>query len=207
MNKLIIPLLSVLSVLWLNLATAAPLAGHDYTVIEPPQPTGNKAKIVVTEIFSYQCPHCYSFSKPFEQWAKSLPEDVLVERKAVAIGHAAWEPMAQTYYALKAMKVLDSVDQQLFTAIHKDRIPLISQQGIADWLGKQNIDVAQFDKAYNSFGVVSQVKQAEKFAGQCKIPSIPALVINGQYLISLRDDGDYSDQLAIASELIAMVRQ
>ena len=38
---------------------AEPVEGKDYFKVEPPLPPADPAKVVVTEFFSYQCPHCY----------------------------------------------------------------------------------------------------------------------------------------------------
>ena len=57
--------------------------------------TSDAGKIVVTEFFSYQCPHCFKFEKPFADWSSRLAADVKVERAAVAIGHANWQPASE----------------------------------------------------------------------------------------------------------------
>ncbi len=44
-----------------GVAFAQPEAGRDYVAVTPAQPTSDPTRIVVTEFFSYACPHCASF--------------------------------------------------------------------------------------------------------------------------------------------------
>jgi thiol:disulfide interchange protein DsbA len=51
----------------------APVEGRDYTLIQPPQPPANPAKIEVCEFFSYACPHCSAFEPMIGPWARACP--------------------------------------------------------------------------------------------------------------------------------------
>jgi thiol:disulfide interchange protein DsbA len=188
-------------------AFALPVAGRDYTAINPAQPTSEPARIVVTKFFSYNCPHCFSFAKPFEAWSKTQPPDVKTERVAVSIGHSAWEAAAQAYYALAAMKTPGRVEDAIFTAIHRKGARLDTESRIAEWLGRNGVNATEFSKAYRSFSVQAQTKRADTLSRSHGIPGVPALVIDGRYLISIVDDGRFDDQLDIAEELIEMVRR
>jgi thiol:disulfide interchange protein DsbA len=189
-----------------SIASAAPTAGKDYELVQPPQPTSDPSKIVVTEFFSYQCPHCYAFSKPFAAWSAKLPADVKSERVAVSIGHAAWMPAAQAFYALTAMGKVPAIDDALFEAIHRRRLRLDTEAGLAEWAGAQGIDQAAFTQAYRSFGVQVKTKRADELSRRHRLPSVPTLVIDGKYLVPISDDGNFNDQLAVVDALIAQVR-
>src|SRR6202008_4597222 len=132
-------------------ARAAPVEGKDYTAVVPPQPTSDASKIVVTEFFSYQCPPCFRFAHSFAAWSKTLPVDVKVERVAVSIGHEAWEPAAQAFYALTAMDKVAAVDDALFKAIHEQHEKLFDEPSISTWVGAQGVDRQEFSKYYRSF--------------------------------------------------------
>ena len=198
----------VATLLFASLAAGAaqPAAGTDYQPVEPPVATSDPSKIVVTQFFSYQCPHCYKFEKPFEAWARGLAADVKVERTAVAIGRANWLPAATAFYALTAMQKSPAIDDAFFGAIHRERKPLADENSIADWVATQGVDRAKFLEAYRSFAVGVKVKRADSLSRDVRLPSVPSLVIDGRYLIPLADDGDFKDQLAIASALIESVR-
>jgi len=189
------------------LHAAAPVEGRDYTTLNPPQPTTDSGHLMVTEFFSYQCPHCAAFSQPFAAWTRTLPADVRVERVAVSIGHPTWEPAARAYQALLAMKVLDKVDTPFFQAIHAQGLRLDTEQQITAWLATRGIDVQAFTAMYHSFGADAQFRVAETRARDHRVPSIPVLVIDGRYMVAIEDNGRFSDQLAKAGELIVKARQ
>lgn len=186
---------------------AAPVAEKDYFAINPAQPTSDATKIVVTEFFSYQCPHCYSFAKPFAAWSKGLPADVRAERVAVSIGHATWIPMAQAYYALKAMSAVPALDDAIFTAIHRQGAQLVNEANIASWLGKQGVNSPEFTQYYRSFSVQLSTRRADELSRSHRLPSVPVLVIDGKYMIRIADNGKFDEQLKVADYLIGKARQ
>lgn len=186
---------------------AGPVEGRDYQRINPPVPTSDPAKIVVTQFFSYQCPHCFKFEKPHAAWAATLPADVKAERAAVSIGHAGWVPAAQAFYALSAMKKVPAIDDALFGAIHRQRLGLTDEAGTAAWVGKQGIDRAEFEKMVRSFSVQLQVRRADELSRKIRLPSVPAIVVDGRYLVPIRDDGDFRDQLALVDTLVERARR
>lgn len=188
-------------------ARAADLVeGQDYFKLNPPLPPADSTKLVVTEFFSYQCPHCYKFAKPFAAWAAKLPADVKAERAAVSIGHQSWMPAAQAFYAFTALKAVPGIDDAFFGAIHRDRKPLADEASVTAFAAGQGIDRTAFQNAYRSFSVQLQTKRAADLSRLARLPSVPALLIDGRYLVAIEDDGDFSDQLALADSLIKRAR-
>ena len=51
----------ILTIFAASTGPAQPVEGVDYIAVSPPQPTNDPSRIVVTEFFSYQCPHCFAF--------------------------------------------------------------------------------------------------------------------------------------------------
>ena len=45
-----------------------------YDAIKPPQPTETPGKVEVLEVFSYACPHCFTFLPVMEHYEKTKPE-------------------------------------------------------------------------------------------------------------------------------------
>jgi len=199
--------IAAIAVLFSAAPNAAPVAGSDYQPINPPQPTSDPSKIVVTEFFSYQCPHCFRFAKPYEDWIAKLPSDVKAERVAVSIGHAAWEPASQAFYALSAMQRVPAIDDAFFGAIHRQHLQLDTEAAITQWAGRQGIDQAAFTQAYRSFSVKLNTQRAEDLARSYRLPSVPTLAIDGKYLVPIADDGNFNDQLEIANALIEQARR
>ena len=187
--------------------TAAPVEGKDYFTISPQQPTSDPSKIVVTEFFSYQCPHCYAFSQPFAAWSRHLPPDVTAERVAVSIGHSTWVPMAQAYYALKAMNAVPKLDEQIFAAIHRQGAKLVDEPSITAWMGKLGVNQADFAKAYRSFSVQLSTRRADDLSRSHRLPSVPVLVIDGKFMVRISDNGKFAEQLEVANYLIDKARK
>jgi len=183
--------------------------GQDYSVIEssPGGPIDTSAKIAVTEFFSYQCPHCFAFSKPLRDWSSKLSADVQFERESVSIGHESWIPIARTYYALRASGKLDALDEKIFSAIHEQGVRLDDVAYIMGWLNKNNVSPAEFDTTYRSQRVRDDFARGEKLSIEYKIPSIPVMVIDGKYLVNIKSNVDFGQQLVVVDKLIARVRQ
>lgn len=185
---------------------AQPPAGLDLVEISPHQPTTDPSRIVVTEFFSYQCPHCYSFEPVLRHWVDGLPDDVVFERVPISIGRPQWVAAAQAFYALQAMGKLDAVDSAIFRAIHIDGERLFDQESVVSWVDRRGVDAVEFRDAYDSFGIASFVRRAEQIANAHRVFSIPALAIDGRYLVLIVDNGTFERQLAGVDELIEDVR-
>ncbi len=183
--------------------TSAQTAGKDYTPILPAQPTEDASKIEVLEFFSYGCPHCADFNPLLQAWVAKLPGDVVFRKVPVTFGRAAWANIARLYYALKVTGDLDRLESDIFKAIHIDRINLFEEKSLLEWVAKKGVDQKKFAEAFNSFGVMSQVKRGDQMAQAYKIQGVPALAVDGKYLVGGKD---FNEQLANADKLIAKAR-
>ena len=113
---------------------------------------------------------------------------------------------ARAYYAAEALGVLDAMNPVLFQAMNVDGKRLSSQAEIAELFAANGVAEADFDKAFNSFGVSSQVRQASARARAAKITGTPALMVNGKYHVSTRKAGSQANMLKIAEYLIEKER-
>ena len=183
--------------------SSAQTAGKDYTPISPAQPTEDASKIEVLEFFSYGCPHCADFNPLLQAWVAKLPGDVVFRKVPVTFGRAAWANIARLYYALKVTGDLDRLESDIFKAIHNDRINLFEEKSLLEWVAKKGVDQKKFAEAFNSFGVMSQVKRGDQMAQAYKIQGVPALAVDGKFLVGGKD---FNEQLANADKLIAKAR-
>jgi thiol:disulfide interchange protein DsbA len=87
-----------------------------------------------------------------------------------------------------------------------DRKRLSSEEEIKELFTANGVAAEDFDKAFNSFGVSSQVRQANSRARAAKITGTPALMVNGKYHISTRQAGSQAGMLKVADYLIAKER-
>jgi len=179
--------------------------GQDYSVLSPAQATSNPSKIVVTEFFSYECPHCFAFFPLVSSWAAKQPKDVVFERVPVSFGRSSWAAIAQAFYALQALDKVDKLDSAIFNAIHVQNVKLVDEASITDWMVKQGISKQEFSSAYNSFSVKSNMARAEQAVRSNQIQGVPTLVVDGKYVV-LSGTKDHEGQLVVADKLIAKVR-
>ncbi len=180
-------------------------AGTDYDVIVPAQRTRDADKIEVVEFFAYSCSHCDNFEPLLEQWKPGLAGDVSF-LPSPAVWNAAMEPHAKAFYAAQSLGVLDTMHGALFAAMHVDRKRFASEGEIRQLFVRNGVSAADFDKAYNSFGVSSQVRQAVARAKGARITGTPEMMVAGKYRLTTRKAGSQAKMLKIADFLIAKER-
>jgi thiol:disulfide interchange protein DsbA len=202
-----------------GMAQQAPVAGRDYQMIKPPQPTSGGNKIEIIEFFWYGCPHCYHLEPSLNAWLKKKPADVEFRPVPGTFGAKTWEPLTRTYYALDAMGLATKYHYALFTAIHRESAGSQQQalvtdyKVIADWLGGKGVDKKKFLEMYNSFSVESLTKRSEEMTRNYDVSGTPALAIDGRYLISPSSFANPDNSLSYerffnaVDQLIAQVRK
>ena len=181
----------------------AQTVGKDYTMISPAQPTDDAAKIEVVEFFSYGCPHCADFNPMVSAWAAKLPADVVFKKVPITFGRGAWESIARLYYTLEITGDLARLEADVFKAIHSDKVNLFEQGVLTEWVTKKGVDPKKFTDTFKSFGVMSKVKRGDQMAQAYKIQGVPALAIDGKFMVGGKD---FNEQLMIADSLIAKAR-
>lgn len=191
-----------------------PVAGRDYTLINPPQSTASGNKIEVLEFFWYGCIHCYNLESPLKAWLKHKPADVEF-RYVPAAFDSSWLPAARAFYALEAMGVTAKYHEDIFTAIHRNnRKALVSDpRAMADWLGSKGLDKQKFLDTYNSFAVNGRTQRTTDITRRYDIPGTPALVVDGKYLtgpsmmVGSDNNVSYERFFRVLDQLIAQARK
>jgi protein dithiol oxidoreductase (disulfide-forming) len=185
-----------------SLANAQPVAPVGYTAIKTPQAMQTTAKNEVVEVFWYRCGHCFEFDPALEQWSKNLPKDVSFRRVPVM-----WDesrvPDAKLYYTLETMNLLETLHTKVFNAIHVEKMMVQNQEKLLDWVSAQGVDRKAFADVYNSFSTMTKVNKARELTKGYGITGVPALVVNGKYLITNTSAGGTNGgMLAVADSLV-----
>ncbi|QIK38713.1 thiol:disulfide interchange protein DsbA/DsbL [Caldichromatium japonicum] len=180
--------------------------GEDWRAIIPPQPTDTPDKIEVLEFFSYGCPHCGALNPLLKQWATHLPEDVVLQRVPVTFGRQAWATLARLFYTLQGLGALEQLDQEIFTAIHDQRLKLYQEPTLMEWLSARGIDQAAFKNAFASFDVHTKVKRSDYLAERYQIDAVPTITVAGRYAVLAGRARTLPELLGIAEQLIARAR-
>ena len=119
---------------------------------------------------------------------------------------AVWnDPMrmhAKAFYIAEVLGVKAVMHPVIFDAMHVQRKRLVSRLALRDLFEDNGVDPEQFDNAYDSFGVDSQVRQADARARSAKVSGTPTLMVAGKYLIETRGAGNQTNMLDIARHLI-----
>ena len=157
--------------------------GQDFTRLKTSLPVESKSNIEVAEFFWYRCPHCNQLRPAFEAWAKKLPRDVQI-RYIPAVFRDDWAPGAKIFYALQEMGLLGKLHDKVFDAYHADHLNLNDEAVLFPWIEKQGVNKAQFEAAYRSFSVQTQVMKATQLSRDSGINGVPALMVDGKYITS-----------------------
>jgi thiol:disulfide interchange protein DsbA len=164
-------------------AQMAFVAGSDYGVISPAVKTTQPDKVVVTEIFWYGCPHCFRFEPYVEKWSANLPEGVVFEQVPSSI-NPRWTEHARAYYSFQLMGIIDEIHTAFFDALHLKRQRLDNIDAIAEFVAERGFDEKLFREYYFSFPVETQLRKNAQNEKRYGISGVPAVIVNGKYLVS-----------------------
>lgn len=192
-----------LAALMLLLAVNASAYADEYSMLIPPQPTHSGKKIEVLEFFFYGCIHCFHLHPYLSKWEQTMPNDVALDFVPVHF-NPNWEPMAYTFFALKAMGQQKRLDDKLYNALNQDGLPLYSMDNIADFVAKNGVNRAKFVKYYQSFSVQSQVERSGQMTTAYQIEGTPTIVVDGKYVITGLEP---ADAIRVLDQVIRKVRQ
>lgn len=175
--------------------------GTDYIKVSQ-QITDSENKVEVLEFFWYGCPHCYKFEPVLSGWIKNKPSNVEFIR-VPAIFRPDWKVHARTYYALQVMGVGEKYHAKIFEEIQVKKSRLDAEVPMTKFLADQGVNEKEFTEAYNSFSVDNMMRKAIKKIAAYKIQGVPAMAVNGKYVVSGRSAGSYENMVRIVNYLIS----
>ena len=182
------------------------VAGRHYDVISGKVARiAPRDKIEVAEFFWYGCGHCYTFEPMLVEWKKTLADDVAFQ-PLPAMWRDVMELHARAFFTAEALGVLDTVHPAIFQAMNVDRKPLNTEKDIAAIFTANGVSQEDFDQAFNSFGVGSQVRQAGSTGRSAGLTGTPSMMVEGKYLITTQKAGSQANMLKVAEFLIEKER-
>lgn len=200
-------LLLALALALAGAANAQPFAaGTDYSVLNPGIPTDSAGRVEVVEFFWYGCPHCYDLEPRLTKWIGALPKDVEFKRVPAPFNNQ-WEIAGRVYYTLESLGVVEKLHGPLFDAIHKDGLRITNERAMIEWVGRQGVDTQKYSAVYRSFAVESKLKRARQVTQASQIDGVPALMVNGKYVVNAQQGQTRERMLAIADALIERSRR
>ena len=182
--------------------------GKDYRVLKAPAQTDTKEhQIEVAEVFWYGCPHCYTLEGIVDAWKPSLSKDVNFIRVPAFFGPNIWKNHAQLYYTVQSMGIVEKVHDAIFDEVQNKKNYLKNSDDMAAFLKKRfGVDKAKFESSYSSIGIVHQLLKASSMVRGYGLTGVPAIVVDGQYVVEPGLAGSLENMTAITDYLVNKVR-
>ncbi|MDR8478706.1 thiol:disulfide interchange protein DsbA [Serratia sp. IR-2025] len=177
--------------------------GTQYVTLDKPV-TGEPQ---VLEFFSFYCPHCYQFEQVYhvsENVKKALPAGTKMTKYHVEFLGPLGKQLTQAWAVAMALGVEDKVSPLMFDAVQKTQT-VQTPDDIRNVFVKAGVTAADYDAAWNSFVVKSLVVQQEKAAEDLQLRGVPAVFVNGKYMV--KNDGlDTSSMDAYVKQFADVVK-
>ena len=189
-----------------QLSPGIPVAGKDYVVLSPAQPTWGTGGIEVAEVFSYSCIHCAEFQPLVNAWKKKQAADVRFVYVPAVFG-GVWDNTARAFFAAESLGVLAKTHDAMFKAFFIDKtIKTGSLEDLADAYAKLGVNRSKMLEAMNGFTVSSKLNRARQFALRAGVNSTPSIIVNGKYRVLGGQGGGQQGMLKTTDFLVQRER-
>lgn len=179
------------------------VAGQNYQVISPAQPTSAPAgKVEVLEFFWYGCPHCFALDPQVEAWRKVKAPYIEFTRVPIMWG-APHRAHARLFYTLQGLGKLEQLHTAVFDEIHQKHDLLTTQDQQLAFAKAEGITEKDFNDAYSSFAVQTNLQKADDLGRIYKIEGVPTFVINGKYMSDAGMAGSEGNLIQLINDLAA----
>ena len=185
---------------------AEPIAGRDYTVLEPSRPAAAGERVEVIEFFYYGCPVCYEAQPHIARWLLAAGNSVELKR-VPAVSTDAWATFARIFYALDSTGLLARLHWPVYDNHQFDGRRLNEEKNLLDWLQSNGVDAARFKQALDSEEVTTRVETARKMLDTYNIRGVPTLIVDGRYVTSARLAGGVKEMMDVVEYLVARARE
>jgi thiol:disulfide interchange protein DsbA len=218
------PKLLLLAVLLLPTPLLAQLRfqeGRHFTPVAVPQASGlaPAGKIEVIEVFSYACGGCNSYQGQVEQLKAGLPADAVITFVHAGF-REGWETFQRAHLTAQRLGIADRNHARLFAAVWqtaefpyfdkatgRPRSPAPVIRDFARFYAKGGgVTEADFVKLSISPEIEAALKRTDGLVRGWQVPSTPALVVAGRYLINMDELSTHEDLRALTSFLISLER-
>ena len=158
----------------------------------------------ILEVFWYGCGHCYAFDPLLNAWVAGKGEAVEFTRTPM-IWDATTTEHARLFHASHALGLQRQMHDRIFDEIHKKHNYLLDAASVGALFADFGVSEADFTRTWKSFGVDAEMRKAETRQREIGIPSVPALIVNGTWLINTTDDvPSHQAMLDVADYLLTL---
>ncbi|WP_312240800.1 thiol:disulfide interchange protein DsbA [Pantoea sp.] len=142
----------------------------------------------VMEFFSFFCPHCYQFERIYhvsDAVKKNLTDNVKITKYHVDfLGGDLGPVVTQAWAVAMALGVEDKVTAPIFDGIQKTQTITDAASLKETFIKAAGISSGDYDAAWNSFAVKALVAQQQKAAADVDLRGVPAIFVNGKYMVN-----------------------
>ncbi|CAH6797238.1 Thiol:disulfide interchange protein DsbA [Vibrio chagasii] len=162
-------------------------------------------KPVVTEFFSFYCPHCYKFEGVIKYLKEDLPETASFQKVHVAfMGNNMAVPMAKAYATMIALDAEESMVPAMFAQIHEKQKTPRDEAELRQVFIDNGVDAKKFDAAYNSFAVNSMQKRFDQQFDASTLTGVPGVLVNNKYIVKPDQIKSYEEYNQLVNYLLAL---
>lgn len=180
------------------------IAGQHYRVLNPAQPTSvPPGKVEVVDVFWYGCGGCYLMHPYMARWKESKPAAAEYVRLPATL-NPGWQPQARLYFAAKALGIEDQTHAAIFNEYHANRNPLNTMELQVKFLSGYGISEQAAREALTSFSVDTELRAADVRARRYQLSFVPAVVVNGKYVVGVEQAGGPDSVLDVINYLVAL---
>lgn len=218
-------LLHLCIALWATLAAsvhAQPVQlveGVHYQQLAAPLADADAERIEVVELFTYGCPTCYDLLPTLQIWEASYRTSDLTFTRLPVV----WSPVMATHARLylvadtlglvpaankSSWEVMPTFHNTLFEAVQRNQQPLLNADEAADLFATAGVTRERFDTAWNAEAVNKNLAELQALPGPTAIPRLPALMVEGRYVITLNEAVKSTDDIfKVLSQLVVDLRE
>lgn len=173
--------------------------GVEYTVVQK----NASSKPVVTEFFSYVCPHCYSFQPLMKELEQRHPEVQFNKVPVAFLGKDMGPVLQRAYGAAVLLKVEDTLTPVIFDQIHNQKNMPKGISDIKATFVENGVTKKDFDGVINSFALNGMIAKFDKTTDKFDVHGTPTVIVNDKYELNMSEIGSADRFYEVVDYLLA----
>lgn len=164
----------------------------------------DNGKVEVEAVFWYGCPFCYVLEGAIDRWENTLDKKTAELFHVPAPLNQTWANHAAAYYVAQELGILEQSHHEVFSLVKESHGQALgSSREVAKFYSEMY--GADYDKAVSLFkdkGIHNKIKYDYDRVRHYGLTSVPAIVINGQYVVSGQSAGSLENMIKISDKIV-----
>lgn len=158
---------------------------------------------VVSEFFSYVCPHCDSFEPLMAKLEERIPDMQLKKIPVAFLGGDMGPVLQRAHGAAALLKAEDKITPVLFDAMIRAKKKPNNLKDIKALFVANDIAAEKFDSVVNSFVLNGMIGQYDKATQRFDIRSTPTVIVKDKYELDMSEIGSEERFYQVVEYLLA----